>query len=89
MDFDLLREWCTFCEGSRAFPDDHFSTILMGVFLGGLTPEVDRFLREFAKYCPRPLYDNLVRICADPEPDRDVRPWVLRDLDEKRKLVVA
>jgi hypothetical protein len=89
LDFDLLGDWCAFCEGSREFPDHHFSTILMGVFLGGLTPEVDRFLREFAKYFPRALYDNLVRICGDAEPDRDVVPWVERDLDEKRKLLTS
>ena len=86
LDFDLLRDWCAFCEGSREFPDYHLSTILMGVFLGGLTPEVDRFLREFSKYFPPALYVNLVRICGDALPDRDVLPWVRRDLDEKRKL---
>src|SRR5262245_47698542 len=89
LNFDLLRDWCAFCEGSREFPDYHFSTILMGVFLGGLTPEVSRFLREFTKYFPQSLYDNLVRICDDPEPDRDVLPWVQRDLDEKRKLLTS
>src|SRR5262249_8253571 len=86
LDFDLLRDWCAFYEGSREFPDYHFSTILMGVFLGGLTPEVERFLREFARPFPPSLYDNLVRICGDAEQDRDVLPWVHRDLDEKRKL---
>jgi len=89
LDFDLLRDWCAFCEGSREFPDYHFSTILMGVFLGGHTPEVDRFLGEFAKYFPQPLFDNLMRICDDREPDRDVLPWVQRDLDEKRKLLTS
>jgi hypothetical protein len=89
LDFDLLRDWCAFCEGVRVFSDDHFSTILMGVFLGGLTPEVDRFLREFAKSFPPSLYDNLVRICGGAEHDRDVLPWVHRDLDEKRKLLTS
>jgi hypothetical protein len=59
----------------------------MGVFLGGLTADVDRFLRDFTKSFPRPLYDSLVRICGDAEPDRDVLPWIQRDLDEKRKLL--
>jgi hypothetical protein len=86
LDFDLLRDWCAFCEGSRKFSSDHFSTILMGVFLDGLTPEVDRFLREFTKCFPPPLYKNLVRICSTTVPDRDVLPWIRRDLDEKRKL---
>jgi len=89
LDFDLLRDWCAFCVGSREFPDYHFSTILMGVFLDGLTPEVERFLRDFAKYFPRPLLDNLTRICNDTALDRDVLPWVQRDLDEKRKILVA
>lgn len=89
LDLDLLCDWSAFCEGSREFPDYHFSTILMGAFLGGLTPEVDRFLREFTKTFPRSLYDNLVRICGDAEPDRDVLPWVNRDLDEKRKILIA
>jgi hypothetical protein len=87
LDFDRLRDWCAFCEGSREFSSDHFSTILMGVFLGGRTPEVIRFLQEFTKSFPSSLYDNLVRICGDPAPDRDVLPWVQRDLDEKRKLL--
>lgn len=87
LDFNLLSDWCAFCEGSREFSDHyHFSTILMGVFLGGLTPEVNRFLQEFSKYFPQSLFDNLVRICGEAEPDRDVLPWVHRDLDEKRKL---
>lgn len=86
LDFDLLRDWCAFCEGTKEFSHYHFSTILMGVFLGGLTPEVERFLREFAKYFP-PLYDRLARICADTAPDHDVLPWVQNDLDEKRKLL--
>jgi hypothetical protein len=85
LDFDQLRDWCAFCEDPQEFPDD-CSTILMGVFLEGLTPEVDRFLREFSKYFPPALYENLVRICGDALPDRDVLPWVQRDLDEKRKL---
>jgi hypothetical protein len=86
LDFNSLRDWCAFCEGSRGHSKDHFSTILMGVFLGGLTPEVDRFLEEFTKFFPRSLHDKLVRICGDALPDRDVLPWVQRDLDEKRKL---
>jgi hypothetical protein len=85
LDFDQLRDWCAFCEGSREFPDD-CRTILMGVFLEGLTPEVDRFLREFSKYFPPGLYENLVRICGPALPDRDVLPWVQRDLDKMRKL---
>lgn len=87
LDFDLLRDWCTFCEGSRDFSFDHFATILMGVFVGGHTPDVNRFLHEFAKYFPQSLFDNLVRICGDAVTDRSVLPWVQRDLDEKRKLV--
>jgi hypothetical protein len=86
LDFGLLRDWSAFCEGSREFPTYHFSTILMGVFLDGLTPEVDRFLREFTKFFPS-LYENLARICGEAESDRDVLPWVQRDLDEKRKLL--
>lgn len=86
LDVNLLRDWCAFCEGSRGFPRHYFSTILMGVFLDGLTPEVDRFLREFTTCFPPALYENLVRICGGALSDRDVLPWVQRDLDEKRKL---
>jgi hypothetical protein len=86
LDFDLLRDWCAFCEGAREFPQYHCSTILMEVFLEGLTPEVDRFLREFSKYFPPALYESLVRICGPALPDLDVLPWVQQDLDEKRKL---
>src|SRR4051812_16535560 len=84
LDFVLLGDWNTFSEGSRQFDHYHFSTILMGVFLEGLTPEVDTFLREFSKQFPLPLYERLVRICGPAEPDRDILPWVQRDLDEKR-----
>lgn len=87
LDFALLSNWRAFCEGSRQFDNFHFSTILMGVFLEGLTTEVDTFLREFSKPFPGPLYDRLVRICGTAELDRDVLPWVHRDLDEKRKLL--
>jgi hypothetical protein len=58
----------------------------MGVFLGGRTPEVERFLREFARPFPPSLTEHLLRLC-DPPPDHDVLPWVHRDLDEKRKLL--
>jgi hypothetical protein len=61
LDFDRLRDWCAFCDGSRAF----------------------------TKSFPPALYDNLVRVCGDAEPDRDVLPWVHRDLDEKRKLLAS
>lgn len=87
LDFVRLGDWCAYCDGSREFDDYHFSTILMGVFLEGLTPEVDAFLREFSKPFPRPLYDRLVRICGPAEPDCDILPWVKRDLDEMRKLL--
>ena len=87
LDFGLLGDWSAFCEGSREFSPYHFSTILMGIFCGGLTADVNRFLREFTRSFPQPLFDNLARICGDAEPDRDVLPWVQRDLDEKRKLL--
>ncbi len=87
LDSALLADWSAYCAGLREFDHFHFSTILMGVFLEGLTPEVDSFLREFGKHFPRPLYDRLARICGPAEPDRDVLPWVHRDLDEKRKLL--
>lgn len=89
LDFGLLRDWCAFCEGVGEFPDDHFSTILMEVFVGDLTPEVDRFLREFTQYFPHSLYDSLVRIGGGALPDREVLPWVQRDLDEKRKVLAS
>ena len=89
LDLDLLRDWCAYCEGSREFSEYHFSTILMGVFVGGITPEVDQFLREFTKYFPSPLYDSLVRIGGDTEMDRDVLTWINRDLDEKRKILIS
>ena len=88
LDFDLLRDWCDFCEGVRNYENHcHFSSLLMGVFVGDLTPEVERFLREFTKYFPQPLYDNLVRLCGVAEKDHEVLPWVQRDLDEKQKIL--
>jgi hypothetical protein len=89
LDLDLLGDWCAFCDGSRDFDRYHFSTILMGVFLGGLTPEVDSFLKRFAEPFAPPLYDNLIRIAEDRLLDQDVLPWVRRDLNEKLKLLEA
>jgi hypothetical protein len=61
----------------------------MGVFVGKLNPEVESFLSRFANKFPPALYDNLIRICGDPLPDRDLLPWIRRDLDQKLKLLDA
>lgn len=87
LDEALLADWCAFCEGSAEFDQYHFSTILMGVFVGDLTPEVDDFLRRFSRPFAPALYANLVRICGDALPDRDILPWIRRDLDQKLALL--
>ncbi len=88
LDMALLADWCEFCEGTRAFDKSHFATILMGVFSAGLTPEVDDFLKRFTSTFPRELYDNLVRICEDPCPDRDLLPWIRRDLAQELMILL-
>ena len=87
LDFDLLNDWCDLCDGSREFESHYFDTILMGAFLGGLTPEVDSFLKRFTKPFAPPLYNNLIRIAEEKTLDRDIVPWVKRDLDEKLKVL--
>ena len=52
----------------------------------GLTPDVDEFLRKFTAPFPQSLYDNLIRIESERSSDRDILPWVRRDLIEKLKL---
>ncbi|MGE3805825.1 MAG: hypothetical protein AB7K24_14210, partial [Gemmataceae bacterium] len=87
LDESLLADWCAFCEGSAQFDVHHFSTILKGVFLGGLTPEVERFLRFFSQTFPAILYTSLARICGDAQEDREVLPWIRSDLHQKVRLL--
>ncbi len=89
LDEELLADWCAFCEGSADYDQYHFSTMLMGVFVADLTPEVDVFLHRFTNTFPPALYDNLARICDDALPDRDILPWIRRDLGHKLALLDA
>ena len=85
LDFDLLQLWCDYHQG-KAVDNSNFYTILMGAFLGGLTPEVTAFLRQFSQFYDNSLFDNLCRICDAAKLDDDVVSWVTADLTARRPL---
>lgn len=87
LDLDLLEDWCDYCDGKSDFDESHFSTILMGVFVANLTPEVDAFLKRFASPFSQDLYVSLTRICEVGPADRELLPWIRRDITSKLALL--
>ena len=87
-DYELLNDWCDFCEGKKEIDVFHFSTLLMETLLEGYTPEFDNFITKITQYFDSSVYKNMkYAFSGEHKSLGNVQDWIIKDLREKRKII--
>jgi hypothetical protein len=91
MDPKELKDWCDFCEGRTPHEHGMFSSIFMEMFSEPLREADRNDLRKVFSYVPNSsrALEKMLRMDAraDDKSEREIVDLVLRDVQEKRRII--